>query len=447
MYNSNRVIKLSKKSLQQSHCKRVNNYHNNNNFFKQFKRFSSTNNKTTTWATIDCSNFSTLAAVNYCTTGIKDYLLGEVPRLVLVHYGVNHLPYANFIAAQVASELKAEVVIGCMSPHGVIGNGKFIDDLSSVSITTVGLPSSAKLTPFYYISEKKMEIELENLKNQLNNPHFLFYSNIQSGFDTIVGHFRETFPKSKIIGVYPKQVFSMENQIIAAVISNENSYKYGISGVAIENVNVGSITSHAVKSLSKLHEITKISDNVIRDVDNTSLEFILAELYTKIMKEYLSRGNVDVIVGLLKSSDLDPNDPNSYYLQLLSAIDIKSKSIRINRKDVSEEGKCIRFFARDTNTALDELQSTIDERFRIIDKLGSEKEERYEEYLPRAGALNIMSIQRGAALHQHNNVENNVMFSSLGGIPIGGVISDKETINCNTGVYSVEGTNNFYWFY
>ena len=76
------------------------------------------------WASVYTSDSSTFRALNYCIGGIKDQLLGEQPRLVLVHFGTAHFPFANLLSAQLKLDLKAEVVLGCMVKKGIIGDGK-----------------------------------------------------------------------------------------------------------------------------------------------------------------------------------------------------------------------------------------------------------------------------------------------------------------------------------
>lgn len=291
---------------------------------------------------------------------------------------------------------------------GVIGGGREVEDVGGASMIVGSLPEVA--ISGFYLSEGELSTSLTDSDTfrsalALDVPPKLFII-LAEPFTTpvkeLLAAFNQTFPGVPVVGGIASGGSSPGMNALGL---NDDVYRSGTVGLAVGgDVDVEVIVSQGCQALGPLLMITESERNVITGLEGESPLKVLRSLFADLDPRRKKMVQNGVLIGVVADGDCDDPGPSDFLIRNIAGADESSGALAVT--DIVTPGQRISFFARDGESATDDLEMLLSPQA-FAD--------------PPAAALLFTCNGRGKRLFNHDDGDISVVKRALGDdLPVAG---------------------------
>lgn len=247
--------------------------------------------------------------------------------------------------------------LGCTA-MGIIGEGREIEDIGGASIVAGTIPD-ATISGFH--------LGDEDLFSSLNDADS-FSSAI--GLDTVpklfiilvdpfstptrelLAAFNRTFPGIPVVGGIASGGSGPRRNIMAL---DDSIYNSGTVGFAVGGeVEIDVIVSQGCQAVGPLMEVTKSRGNVITELEGEAPLQLLHSAFADLGPRHRSMVQDGLLLGVVADKTIEEPGPGDFLIRNVLGVDESSGALTVT--EFLRPGQKIRFFARDAQSAIDDLE-------------------------------------------------------------------------------------------
>jgi small ligand-binding sensory domain FIST len=368
------------------------------------------------WASAVDTDKSLATSVQRAAESVFAGLGRQEPDLVIAFVSAHHAPRYETLAELVRREFEGAFLFGCCA-GGVIGGGREIEDLASVSLTGALLPGvhlkgthlDAAQVPPVYAEPRVWEEALRMTANQ--QPSFLVLADPFS-FETemYLRGLDRVFPQAPKIG----GLASGARQVGGSVLYlGDQVYRSGSITLALTgNIEIDAVVAQGCRPIGDPLFVTSAHENLIRELDGRAPRDVMAELFERLPIADRDVFSQSLFIGLAMKMDASEYVAGDFLIRNIMGMDPQSGALWVNAE--IPQKSVVQFHLRDAATSAFDLERTLT-AYRASQMIDAD-----------AGALLFSCEGRGAELYGQSDHDSNAFRRLVADVPIGGFFCSGE---------------------
>lgn len=253
------------------------------------------------------------------------------------------------------------LLAGC-SGQSLIANAEEIEESPGVSLALYSLPD-AVLKPFYFTQEQVEEANgpvywhMETgIQPDQTNGWLAFLDPFNLDSERWLNDWNAAYTPAPVLGGLASGNFQEQS---TQVYLNGDVYEQG--GVAISvggNVRLAGVTSQGCTPIGETWTLTRVDQNVIREIGNRPAYEVLAETFSQLSPEEQLRARGNLFIGLVVNEYLDEFHRGDFLIRNLVGADPSTGAIAVGA--LPRAGQTVQFQRRSAAAATEDLEALLE---------------------------------------------------------------------------------------
>ncbi len=291
---------------------------------------------------------------------LRGQLRAPKVSLGLVFMSPKFFPHAKPVLELLRVHAQVPLLAGCSSP-GLIVDEQEVEQNAGLTLGLYALPG-ADLQAFHFAQEQVEEANgpgywrLETgIEPGQTNGWLAFIDPFHLDSEAWLRSWNEAYAPLPVLGGLAS---GDHHEQLTQVYLNGDVFEEG--GVAISfggDIRLASVTSQGCTPNGETWTLTKVEQNIIREIGNRPAYEVLAETFNKLSPEEQKRARGNLFIGLVVNEYLDEYHRGDFLIRNLLAADARSGSIAVGA--LPRAGQTVQFQRRSAAAATEDMDELL----------------------------------------------------------------------------------------
>jgi small ligand-binding sensory domain FIST len=291
---------------------------------------------------------------------LRSQLTAHSVTLGLVFISPRYFKQSKQILEILRVHARIPLLAGCSSLSMIVG-GEEIEENAGLSLGLYALPE-AEVKAFHFTQEQVEEANgpaywpMETgIKAEQTNGWLAFLDPFHIDSETWLKSWNEAYAPLPVLGGLASGEFTEQ---LTQVYLNGEVFEEG--GVAISisgDVRLVGVTSQGCTPIGETWTLTKVEQNIIREIGNRPAYEVLAETFNQLSPEEQKRARGNLFVGLVVNEYLEDFHRGDFLIRNLLGADPRSGSIMVGA--APRQGQTIQFQRRSAAAATEDMNELL----------------------------------------------------------------------------------------